>query len=104
MFIQRKLSSDLSHWLEAEAHPNIAIVSGVVGCGKTTLIKHFLQSEHVQSQLEIFAFSLDDVTLRRDIADDSNFFVEHVASRTTTQKKSCALLMMYKKVKLCSMR
>jgi len=87
MYIERKLSTDLAQWLESESHPNIAIISGVVGCGKTTLVEHFLRSDKLSRERQIFSLSLDDVTLRRNIADDSRFFLNHIASRQNPGKK-----------------
>jgi predicted AAA+ superfamily ATPase len=88
MYIERKLSNDLAQWLESEHHPNIAVISGVVGCGKTTLVENFLRSDKLLTGRQIFSFSLDDVTLRRRIAGDSEFFLNYVASRLSTGKKA----------------
>lgn len=88
MYIERKLSSDLSRWLGADQHPNIAIISGVVGCGKTTLVEKFLSADASMGKFQVFSFSLDDLTLRRSIAEDSKYFHDFVSSRLSAGKKA----------------
>lgn len=86
-YIERKLSSDLEQWLFREERANIVILSGVVGCGKTTLVTHFLNSEIVQRNHQVFTFTLDDITIRDKIASDTSFFISFVNARKASNRK-----------------
>jgi len=83
MYIYRELLDKIRP-IFAEKFPAGLIISGVVGSGKTTLIEKFL--DDVKDQFEIFSYSGDDVAFRRQIANDSNYLVNEVKSKTT--KKS----------------
>jgi predicted AAA+ superfamily ATPase len=57
------------------------ILSGIVGCGKTTLVEKLL--EESRDSHEIFSFTGDDVIFRRTVADDSNFIHDFIRSKTS---------------------
>lgn len=88
MYIERKITKNLDGWLAGEDHPNIAIISGTVGSGKTTMVANFLRSPQLLKKRQVFTFTLDDVILRRDVASDSFYFVSYVQARSTGAKKS----------------
>lgn len=69
-----------SLFVEDIAHPKGLIVSGIVGCGKTTLIKTFLAEPAVQRQ--VFLFTGDDVAFRVAVASDSRYLVDHIRAST----------------------
>ncbi len=57
------------------------ILSGIVGCGKTTVIEKAL--DQLAQQYEIFKFSGDDSVFRQMVKENSNYILEYVQSRTT---------------------
>lgn len=57
------------------------IVSGIVGCGKTTLIKKFISQ--LPSDFEVFSYSGDDVTFRQNILNNSKYILDDVRTKTT---------------------
>ncbi len=56
------------------------ILSGVVGCGKTTLVEKLLAE--LKENHEIYSFTGDDAIFRRTVADDSNYIHDFIRSKT----------------------
>lgn len=56
------------------------ILSGIVGCGKTTLVE-MLFSE-LQKSYELFIYSGDDVRFRHAVAEDTKYILNDVKSKT----------------------
>lgn len=57
------------------------ILSGVVGCGKTTLVERLLAE--LKESHEIYSFTGDDAIFRRTVADDSNYIHDFIRSKTS---------------------
>jgi len=83
MYIYRELLSNLKHRMTHD-RPFGFIVSGIVGCGKTTLVEKLISE--MTTEYEIFRFTGDDIQFRKNVANDSYFILNHV--RSTTNKKS----------------
>ncbi len=56
------------------------ILSGVVGCGKTTLVEKVLES--LTQTYEIFSFTGDDIQFRNKVLENSNYLYLKVKSKT----------------------
>jgi predicted AAA+ superfamily ATPase len=78
--IYRELHSYLKNNFESKKNVGL-ILSGIVGCGKTTLI------EKVTSQLngsfQTFSYSGDDTIFRVKVTENSKFLVEDIARQTS---------------------
>jgi predicted AAA+ superfamily ATPase len=61
-------------------HPYAAIISGIVGCGKTTLVEQLLHL--LSDEFEIFRFTGDDILFRRNVSEDSKWILKHIQSNT----------------------
>ncbi len=64
--------------------PKGVILTGIVGCGKTTLIEAALKN--LSPSYRIFKFSGDDSVFRRNVAEDSKYILN--AIRAETAKRS----------------
>lgn len=80
IYIVRKLEKLLIDHC-TEDTPKGVIVSGIVGCGKTTLITHVLK--HLEERFEIFQFSGDDLLFRNNVRTDTTYIEKTVVSSTT---------------------
>lgn len=78
-YIYRELQENIKKYLN-DIEAKGVILSGIVGCGKTTLVKRLL--EQLKDQFQIFAFSGDDIQFRNDIAEDSQYLLRQVQSQT----------------------
>lgn len=56
------------------------ILSGIVGCGKTTLVEMIFSEQKMN--YDLFSYSGDDVRFRQAVADDSKYILNDVKSKT----------------------
>ncbi len=61
------------------AHPCGIILSGIVGCGKTTLLNE-LKVKLDSLGFDVFSFDGDDVRFRTKVAKNTNFILEEMSS------------------------
>lgn len=80
MYIPRILEADIVDLFDGKA-PKGLILSGIVGCGKTTLIRHIL--EVLKNQYTVFSFTSDDVQFRAQLIEDTTSLFHHIRARTT---------------------
>lgn len=78
-YIYRELLSKIVGELRSEK-PHGIILTGIVGCGKTTLIEAALLE--LSKEFEIFSFSGDDSVFRQKIIEDSKYLYSLVISQT----------------------
>lgn len=78
-YIPRKIEQPLADYLSDDL-PRGAIVAGIVGVGKTTLVNQVLKG--LSSRFEVFTYSGDDIQFRRAVAEDSRYLIRTVRSRT----------------------
>ncbi len=55
------------------------ILSGIVGCGKTTLVELLFSAQ--KNNYDLFNYSGDDVRFRQTVADDSRYILNEVKSK-----------------------
>ncbi|MGK5089815.1 AAA family ATPase [Bdellovibrionota bacterium FG-2] len=79
--ITRELASIILDKLKSKGDSGV-ILSGVVGCGKTTLIKEQV-IPHLPRDYEIFQFTGDDLHFRSKVQADTKYIFETVSSKTT---------------------
>lgn len=82
MYIYRELQDYLAKNIST-FQPKGYILSGIVGCGKTTMIKALLTV--LEENFEVFQFSGDDIQFRSSVAQDSHYLLNQILS--TTQKR-----------------
>jgi predicted AAA+ superfamily ATPase len=75
MYIYRELLDKITNKFRKNT-PQGLILTGIVGCGKTTLISRALQQ--LSTQFRIFSFSGDDSVFRQKIIEDSNYLYNEV--------------------------
>lgn len=78
-YISRKIQGTLADYLSDDL-PRGAIVAGIVGVGKTTLINEVLKA--LSAGFAIFKYSGDDIRFRRAIAEDSRYLIKTIRSQT----------------------
>lgn len=78
MYIYRELLEKITNKFNKNA-PSGLILTGIVGCGKTTLIKMAL--EQLSSQFQIFSFSGDDSVFRQKIIENSSYLYNEVLAQ-----------------------
>ncbi len=79
--IFREIEHHLTRILSSSQTKGI-IVSGIVGCGKTTAINTCLQ-QLSQQGFSIFSFSGDDAVFRAEIAKSTNYLLEQIQARSS---------------------
>jgi predicted AAA+ superfamily ATPase len=79
MYIYRELQDYLAINILSD-QPKGYILSGIVGCGKTTMIQALLVE--LQKKFEVFQFSGDDIQFRNSVAMDSNYLIQQILSKT----------------------
>lgn len=82
MYIYRELQAYLVKNI-LRNQPKAYILSGIVGCGKTTMIQTLLSQ--LKEDFEVFQYSGDDIQFRSAVAKDSRYLLEQILSKT--QKK-----------------
>lgn len=78
-YVDRKLEEPLREYL-LDSYPRGAIVAGIVGVGKTTMIHKVLGD--LDSHFAIFKFSGDDIRFRRLVTEDSRYLIKDIRSKT----------------------
>ena len=63
--------------------PKGFIVTGIVGCGKSTLIEQVLTELKNKSEINVFSFNGDDSVFRQRILEDSKYVYDLVSSKTS---------------------
>jgi predicted AAA+ superfamily ATPase len=76
-YIYRELQENFHQ----KKHPFGLILTGIVGCGKTTLIEKIIEEK--KDEFKIFDFTGDDIRFRREVAENSGFILQTVQSQTT---------------------
>lgn len=79
MYIYRELQGYLKKNILRD-QPTAYILSGIVGCGKTTMIQSLLSE--IKDNFEVFQFSGDDIQFRSAVAMDSNYLLQQILSKT----------------------
>jgi predicted AAA+ superfamily ATPase len=79
MAIYRELHKKLDHYFQSD-QPQGLILTGIVGCGKTTLIQSYLET--VREKASIFSWTGDDIRFREAVAENSRYLVEYIESRS----------------------
>lgn len=79
MYIYRELQDYLVSNIQT-FKPKAFIISGIVGCGKTTMIQALLF--HLKENFEVFQFSGDDIQFRSAVAQNSNYLVQQIISQS----------------------
>ncbi len=80
MYIYRELLQKIKTLFLSDSCKGL-ILTGIVGCGKTTLIEHVLVE--LSANYEIFSFSGDDAQFRQNVSENSKYILEFVKSKTT---------------------
>lgn len=80
MYIPRILESTVLELFSGKG-PKGLILSGIVGCGKTTLVQRVLET--LKSHYSVFSFTCDDVQFRAQLIENTSFLHTHVRSQTT---------------------
>lgn len=83
MYISREIEALIHKRIDGKKNFGF-IVSGVVGCGKTTAIKKILADLKADSKNEyqVFEFSGDDIQFRKTVSEDSTYLSQYVQSAT----------------------
>lgn len=79
MYIYRELQEYLAKNI-GTLQPKAYILSGIVGCGKTTMIQALLSE--LKENFEVFQFSGDDIQFRSSVAKDSQYLLQQILSQT----------------------
>jgi predicted AAA+ superfamily ATPase len=80
-YIRRTLHGPLKSIFTSGTQPQGLILAGIVGAGKTTLVKEIVSE--LGAQFPIFTFSGDSTRFRRAVAEDSLHILDEVRSQTT---------------------
>lgn len=78
MAIYRELLDKILSQMRPES-PFGLILSGIVGCGKTTLIELLFSSQ--KNNYDLFSYTGDDVRFRQAVSDDSRYILNEVKSK-----------------------
>ncbi len=79
MYIYRELQRNIEN-IFLSPKPQGLILTGVIGCGKTTVLEKIL--EQYKDRFSIFHFSGDDIRFREAVASDSQYLVNYITSHT----------------------
>jgi predicted AAA+ superfamily ATPase len=79
VYIQRELQQKIESYFDQDI-PRGLILSGIVGCGKTTMIESILKSW--SSRFEIFTFTGDSILFRESIRSDSEYLFKTIREKT----------------------
>jgi len=80
MYIYRELLDKIRSIFQSDL-PKGLIVSGIVGCGKTTVIEHLIDG--LSEDYKVFTYSGDDSVFRSKVAADSKYIYNEIVSKTT---------------------
>lgn len=81
MYIYRHAEEHLSRYFSSSNNKRGLILSGVVGCGKTTLVEHFLSTRPKTEY--VVRLTCDDTILRSELGRDSKYLYQQLSSKTT---------------------
>lgn len=85
-YIYRELLGNIKSYL-SDFEVKGVILSGIVGCGKTTLVQNLLAQ--FKDQFHIVSFSGDDIHFRNHVAEDSQYLLRQVRQvQSQTKKRS----------------
>ncbi len=84
IYIPRELEKHVIEMID-KTTPQGIILSGLVGCGKTTMVQNVL--EKLSNQFSILQFSGDDVVFRQKVSEDSFFLLNAIQSKSSNKKK-----------------
>lgn len=87
MYVHRILEEVLVNYYQ-NTRDRGSVVAGIVGAGKTTLIRHVLET--LKPQFETFEFTGDDVVFRQAVQQDTTYL--HKSIRSLTQKRVLVLI------------
>ena len=87
MYIHRELESNICNLFKGRGK-NGLILSGIVGCGKTTLVEYCLKE--LKNEYQTFSYTGDDLVFRNRIKSDTTFIAKSI--RSVTQKKSLVFI------------
>jgi predicted AAA+ superfamily ATPase len=79
MYIRRQVQDEILNSFNP-CKKNGIILSGVVGCGKTTLIENCLKD--LKQYFEIFKFTGDDVIFRNNVKQNTKYIHDYISSIT----------------------
>lgn len=82
MYIYRELLDKILTGFE-QIRPHGIILSGIVGCGKTTLIEKLIEKLLEKNEFQILKFTGDDVQFRQAVASNSRFLLDSAQSQST---------------------
>ena len=81
-FIYRELVETLEKYF-LKPKPTGLILSGVVGCGKTTAVNYFL--EKARRHFDVFCYTGADLQFRQNVSFDSRFILNEVKAKAKKQ-------------------
>ncbi len=79
MYITREFENLILQTFQGPSKKGL-ILAGIVGCGKTTLVEHCLET--LRTKTRVFEFTGDDLQFRSRVADDTKFLFNEVVSQT----------------------
>lgn len=81
MLVEREILNFLIDYFSIGLNRGI-ILSGIVGCGKTTVVKEFIR-KNIEGRWQFFEFSGDDTIFRSAVLSDSKYIYNYIKSKTT---------------------
>ncbi|MCG2716333.1 MAG: AAA family ATPase [Candidatus Marinimicrobia bacterium] len=85
-YIPRQIEPEIIKYLKSPS-PRGIILAGIIGVGKTTLVKKII--EDLKTNFTCFSFSGDDLKFRQAIAEDTTFLIKTIRSRTSDKTLVC---------------
>jgi len=79
-YITRKIEAEIIKYLASDS-PRGIILAGIIGVGKTTLIRKIIAD--LKDSYTCFSFSGDDLKFRQAVAEDTRYLLQTIRSRTT---------------------
>lgn len=85
-YIPRQIEPEIIRYLHSGS-PRGIILAGIIGVGKTTLVKHII--EKMKTSCVCFTFSGDDLKFRQEIAADTTYLLKTIRSKTSDRALVC---------------
>jgi len=85
-YIPRQIEPEIIRYLHSGS-PRGIILAGIIGVGKTTLVKHII--EKMKTSFVCFTFSGDDLKFRQEIAADTTYLLKTIRSKTSDRALVC---------------
>lgn len=79
MYVRRHLESTLIQHFRGKSREG-ALVPGIVGCGKTTMITHVIES--LKDEYDCFSFTGDETSFRSAVVQSGSYILDHIKART----------------------